>query len=145
MQVCGSVFRWQSDSFIGGLCCQSEVGVGDCEVSTPLGHTSPYGFSNTLLIIPKHGTKTQPPPHTPSRCVSVHVPCLSLVFRAHNASLRESRILWWKDDVEVFHLKVSLHTWGLVDETWIKLGCFYCKFLRLHTSEFVRACMHKCF
>ncbi len=57
------ICRWQSDSFIGGLCCQSEVGVGDCGVSTPLGHTSPYGFSNTLFIIPKHGTKTQPP-HT---------------------------------------------------------------------------------
>lgn len=135
LQIC----RYQIDSFIwGGLCCQCEVGVADSEVSTPLGHTSPYGFSNTLFIIPKHGTRN---PTTPSQmciwprrtavtsysllceCVwlyflirpdlqrhlqsvkeqmlseifllSVHLCCLSLVFRAHNASLLHFMVEGW--------------------------------------------------
>ncbi len=68
------------------------------------------------------------------------MPYLSLVFRAHNASLREYCILWWKDDVEMFHLKAKLHTWGLVDKIWIQLWCFYYIFLRPHTCQ--NLCMH---
>ncbi|KAA0715254.1 Serine/threonine-protein kinase PAK 1 [Triplophysa tibetana] len=52
----------------------SAVGVGDSETNTPLGHTSPCGFSNTLFVVPKHRGEKKPthpcPPHTPSRYFS---------------------------------------------------------------------------
>jgi len=64
--VCRSVDSIKPIHLFGLGSYQCEVGVADSEVSTPLGHTSPYGFSNTLFIIPKHGTKNTPT--TPHRC-----------------------------------------------------------------------------